>query len=695
MYHLFLFFLSLPEYETHIAMKKLFLFFIFSSLLLSSTMSQQSVSTITPNLKYSKPSKEELTFTSYPADTTATAVYLLHKGNTKFTYKDGFQLVTEYWIRIKVLKPQGVSYADVTIPYYAPADRDEGQTRTADVEGCSYNMENGECVKAPIKSDLISEERVSNLTKVLKFSLPAVKVGTVFEYQYKLYSDYFSDIDNWMMQEELPVVFNQYEITIPNVFIYNIELRGKDHIESKEKDASMHATESNEGIMTSNANEFAIRARQLTFTSRNLPAIRQDESYCWCPEDYKIQISFDLEGTQFPGQEYKAYSQKWEDVDKQLTRPEHEQFGKHLSLTNPFREDAKLLLTSDMSFEERVIAAFQLLKKELAWNGKYHLYSKEPEKVIKAGNGNNVDLNFIFISILKDFGLEAYPVVLSRRSTGVLPFNFPSLQKLNTFVVAILNIENQEYVYLDSSMDVPALNVLPPELSVNKARILTPTGTEEKKWVNLLDLIGNTTFMNIDATIQDDQIKGHRTTQLQGQQAIEYQKQEQQKREPFTHAPESVNKEKLVVNNLKSEISKNDYTQIKEEFDFIMQVDKVDGRLYINPMLFPQLSKNPFIQTERILPIEFAYPHKINLMCSLTLPEGYEIEELPQSQIVKTEREELHCRYFIQKQENKVMVNYIFNLKTHLFPSDEYKQLQELWTKVIEKNNALIVLKKI
>lgn len=82
-------------------------------------------------------------------------------------------------------------------------------------------------------------------------------------------------------------------------------------------------------------------------------------------------------------------------------------------------------------------------------------------------------------------------------------------------------------------------------------------------------------------------------------------------------------------------------------------------------------------------------------MCSLTLPEGYEIEELPQSQIVKTEKEELHCRYFIQKQENKVMVNYIFNLKTHLFPSDEYKQLQELWTKVIEKNNALIVLKKI
>ena len=35
------------------------------------------------------------------------------------------------------------------------------------------------------------------------------------------------------------------------------------------------------------------------------------------------------------------------------------------------------------------------------------------------------------------------------------------------------------------------------------------------------------------------------------------------------------------------------------------------------------------------------------------------------------------------------------HLKGYIFLSEQYKQLQELWTKVIEKNNALIVLKKI
>lgn len=47
-------------------------------------------------------------------DTTATAIYLFHQGQSDFIYHDGFQLTTEHWVRIKILKPQGVSYADVS-----------------------------------------------------------------------------------------------------------------------------------------------------------------------------------------------------------------------------------------------------------------------------------------------------------------------------------------------------------------------------------------------------------------------------------------------------------------------------------------------------------------------------------------------------------------------------------------------------
>lgn len=677
-------------------MKRLFIFSAFLFLLLSTTLPQQSGNTIKPNLKYGKPSKEELSLSSFAPDTTATAIYLFRKGESKFAYKDGFQLVTEHWVRIKVLKSQGVSYADVTIPYYSPSDKDRGQERASEINGCSYNLENGQCIETPLKRDLISDERVNEHIRLLKFSIPAVKTGSVIEYHYKLYSDYFAHIDNWMMQDELPMIYNQYKITIPHAYIYNIELRGKDWITSKEKETSIHGVTTRQSGVAKIAEDFSIPSRELTFTSQNLPAIRQDEPYCWCPEDYKIQISFDLQGTQFPGSEYEPFSQEWKDVDKQLTKPEDELFGKHLSFNNPFKEEAKAAFTSDMTFEQKVIAAFRVLKQKLSWTGRYELYGRDLNKTIKAGSGSNAELNFILMGILKDYGIRSYPVVLSRRSTGILPFNFPSLQKLNTFLVAAYNTDNESYVYLDSSMELPALNVLPLDLCVNKARILSPNEPEEKKWVDLINLHSNVTFMHINATVQDGQIRGHRMTQLQGQEAVEYQKKLfREKKDSLLFTSSGAGKEKFVFKDLKVESDPSDFTQIKEEFDFMMNAENTGERLYINPMVFPQLDRNPFIQTERILPIEFQYPYKYNLICTLTLPDGYDAEEIPESYSVRTEDGKLQCRYMIQRSGNQVTLNYVFQLRTHILSPDQYKQLQDIWTQIIEKNQAMIVLKKI
>lgn len=135
------------------------------------------------------------------------------------------------------------------------------------------------------------------------------------------------------------------------------------------------------------SHDFTISAQKLTFTSQNLPAIRQDESFCWCPEDYRIQVSFDLQGTNYPDEGYKPYSQNWEDVDKQLTREENEGFGKHLLWKSPYLEEIRQLNQSgNLTFNQKVIGVFQLLKQKLSWNGEYKLYSENLEKVLKAGN---------------------------------------------------------------------------------------------------------------------------------------------------------------------------------------------------------------------------------------------------------------------------------------------------------------------
>ena len=93
--------------------------------------------------------------------------------------------------------------------------------------------------------------------------------------------------------------------------------------------------------------------------------------------------------------------------------------------------------------------------------------------------------------------------------------------------------------------------------------------------------------------------------------------------------------------------------------------------------------------------IEFPYPYKYTVSCTLRLPNGYAVEEVPKPQLLRTDNQQFACRYMIEHKENTVTMTYMFDLKGYQFPAEDYKQLQDIWTKVIEKNNELLVLKKL
>lgn len=651
---------------------------------------------IEPNLKYGKPSKEELAMDTYDKDTTASAVCLIREGKTYFTYKDGFTLSTEYWVRIKILKPEGVKYADVTIPYYAPDERGKEQDVLLDLEGCAYNMKNGKIEKDKLKNDFISDERISPTYKVRKFSLPNVRKGTVIEYSYKINSTYFSQIENWVMQEEIPVVHNKYELTVPMVLIYNIEFRGKKYIQVDREDASITATSVLESGPSRVSRNFGIRAERYTLTAHDLPALRQDEPYCWCPEDYRVQASFDLQGTNYPGEGYKAFSKNWTDVDNLLLSDEHQGFGRWLRMSNPFIDETRSMVEKlqqekgdTLDFDTKLRAAFGLLKEKLAWNGKYDLYCDNMDRVVKNKSGNNAELNFVFISILRGFGINAYPVVLSRRSLGMLPVNFPTYQKLNTFVVAVYDTKKKRFVYLDSSMTLPVFDVLPCELLVEKGRLLVPGVPEDKRWVNLMQIAKNQLTIRTTATVTDGSIKGHRQVTMQGQYGLEY-RWKKQSGEPVSWLDDG----HVVLSNVEVREPETHYGALLEEADYEMKLEQAGDMLYINPMIFPQLKESPFVQTKRELPVEFDYPYQISLTCELKLPEGYQVEEMPQPGRVTTEDNKLQFSYWISHDKGTVYLKYEFAVKAHLFPAEYYPQLQEMWNRAVEKNGALIVLEK-
>lgn len=663
--------------------------------LLQAAPAQQAASPVKPNLKYGKPSNEELAMDAYPPDSAATAVVLFHTGKTNFKYTQDFKLATEHFVRIKVLKPEGRRYADITIPYYAPAGKEANDEEGIfSVSACAYNLEGQKCVKTPMKQEFVVKERINDNTCVVKFTVPAVKAGTVIEYKYTLLSDYYEQIDNWEMQEDIPVVHNQYEIVIPNLLIYAIELRGKSYIRTQEKSSSVNITYKTGGGRTQVAHDMSIQARKIVFTAQDLPALKKQEAYCWYPADYKVQVCFELEGLNYPDEDYRPIAKEWKDIDKILLKPDDEAFGKQLQLENPLREEMKKLSWENLSFDEKISQAFHLLKERVAWDGNYRLQSKSPLQALAQKTGSNADINFLFISMLKDLAIKAYPSVLRSRDLGVLPVSFPSLQKLNTFIVAVEDPKGK-YVFFDGSMNVPVANVLPPVLLVDKTRIIGPQ-PEEQKWADLTASTHNTSHLLIDVRMEDDaRMNGHCSAAYTGQAAADFRRRYAGAADSSAFVGRLEEQQKCRISGYRQEGAETARNKIREEYDFTCGAETGDNLIYINPMLFPHLIENPFTQAKRELPVEFDYPYSYSMNVTLTLPEGYRVEELPASKSIVTDNEGIACKYLIRQAGQQINLRYTFTVKQMFFPAEQYLQLQTVWKEALEKNNSLIVLKKI
>ena len=196
---------------------------LFLLLLCLSTSVGAQQSTIEPSLKYGKPTEEELLLQSYLPDTTAAAVVLYRNRDVFYEFIDNdFRLNYSYEGKIKILKPEGTAYADISIPYFQSTKPGSNNKETVvQIDASAYNMVDGKVERIRMKKEFIFRERLNDSYMQVKFTIPGVKVGSVIEYKYKILSDNYSEIKRWNAQEEIPVLYTSYSVAIPEYFSFS------------------------------------------------------------------------------------------------------------------------------------------------------------------------------------------------------------------------------------------------------------------------------------------------------------------------------------------------------------------------------------------------------------------------------------------------------------------------------------------
>ena len=135
---------------SHYSMKRLLLTTLFCTIL--------SYSWAQFSQEYGKISEDELNMKVYAKDSSASAVYLYE--NTNFEYVNtgsNVLIVYKYSCKIKILKPEGVEYANIKIPLYKTQNSSDIITS---FEANAYNLEKGKIVKTKTDKQFMFSENM-------------------------------------------------------------------------------------------------------------------------------------------------------------------------------------------------------------------------------------------------------------------------------------------------------------------------------------------------------------------------------------------------------------------------------------------------------------------------------------------------------------------------------------------------------
>ena len=547
-------------------------------------------------------------------------------------------------------------------------------------------------VKSKLSSQYIYREKVDENWNVVKFSIPNVKVGTVIEYRYKYSSNNPYSIDSWKIQESIPVFKSYYEVLIPVYYQYRFQTKGYEYIDCQKSTQSRTydiRVNTGSGYISRTVN---VPLNRLVFSADTLPALK-DEPFVWCKNEYRTLVDFELFGVQFPGAIFEGYSSSWTKVKELLL--EHEYFGAHIKglsrLKNPFwglQEQARL---DTMDTENQIRLLFQILKGRMQWDGSYALMSRNISEAIRQGKGSNADLNFVFLRMLSDANIKAYPVLICERDKGSLPLQTPSIDKLSTFVIVAYAPDGKAF-YIDGSVEHGDINILPPELMVSQGALFD---LDRDQILDLTSVSKNGTRVNITAQLQPDgTLLGNRQTRYQGQNSAEF-KSTYADKGLDTYKQELEKDQQITITNIELEQTDGLSSSCSEVLSF-KKTTQVSGEyIYVNPMIFPDESKNVFTSVNRKLPIEFPYLQSVRATVSLDVPKGYIVDEIPKSITAKFEDNKLYMSYVIYTSEDKVQLRYQFDISTLRISPQSYHQFRQFWETLVTKNNEQIVFKKI
>ncbi|AXG70988.1 hypothetical protein KORDIASMS9_03243 [Kordia sp. SMS9] len=632
------------------------------------------------SVKFNKVTQDELNMTVYAKDTTAHAVILEEYGENYFdVINERIFLVKHFYAKIKILDKQGITEANINIPFYRGKKSFEV---IKNVKAITHNP--GE--KNELATNQVFKVDINRFYGEERFTFPNVKVGSVLEYQYTLESPFIFNFEGWDFQSDIPKVYSEFNAKIPANYRYNRTLKGFQNLDVNKATVKKKCFKIPGMIGRADC-------ELLKYAMRDIPAFKE-ESYMLSKNNYLSKIAFELsEFIRFDGGK-DVYTKTWKAIDKEMRKDKD--IGAQVRKKSFFKNQLPDEVLNEKSSLKKAKGVYEFIKNHYAWNGEYGLFDDaNVRQAFQEKVGNVSEINLSLVNSLLAADIKTETVMLSTRAKGLPTQKHPVMSDFN-YLIAKITIGKETFL-LDATEKELSFGLLPTRALNYNGRAMD--FKNPSYWYPISPFPENRQNTMVTLTVQEDgTAKGKLSQTNTGYLAY-------QKRAEFSEQGTEAYLNDLEDNFTYLEISDYEVDEllnvekpIKEVFTLEFDEDGFSANeTFLDPFFMKVFSKNPFTLEQREYPVDFAFSRIYTTRFLASIPSNYEYVNVPENQTFTLAGGKAVCGMKTIQQGGQLNLSFKLILNNYYFEPSEYQELKEFFSKlsILQKNTRIAIKKKL
>ncbi len=647
---------------------------------------------------YGKIDQADLEMKACDFEKDANAEVLFNKGN--LYYGDDLKsIVIESHKRIKIFNENGNKEANIQIPY----EGGDHKEYINGIEAETINLVDGKVEITKLDKKLIYNKVIDKWHSEVTFAMPNIKPGCIIEYKYKWNANYNAAIPYWDFQERIPVRYSELATSIPDVFYFRPDPRMHQPLirhtvatDTKVMKVLTHTFDTggtgNGATGTQDSETFTYNVENEVRGMANIASLPQ-EPYMSSFADNVQSIGLNLVSVKPINGFNSTLSDTWAKVGGILA--DDEDFGDQLKRSLNKERDIINTASGLKTGDEKIAYIFNEVKNGMKWNGVDRWYTIDgTSKAWDNKTGNSAEINLILYHLLKQSGINAYPMVVGTRDYGKVSRYNTSTIEFNRAVVYV-PVDSIKYYVLDATGKYNLYNETPAEL-LNSLGLYIDKSKKLFDTVYLKNDLSVRQIVMINGNIKaDGKLDGTAQLVSFGYNKVNTVKNYKENGEKKYMDNLSDGDNNLKISAVKFEGMDVDTLPLTQKVDFNLDLVGSDGNyIYLNPNLFTSLKKNLFLSDKRMTDIDFGYLQNYSINGTYKMPPGYKIDVLPKTVTIIMPDRSITFKRIIQEQDGDIIVRYSINYTKAEYSKDNYSDFHEFYKKMYELLNEQIVLKK-